>query len=244
MYSIDWVPEWLSAPRWQNYLAAVNHDAEKAIALYEWNLELASAIMHDIAHIEVAVRNTYDSVISAGFQGENHWLLDPNSPVTRTLMRSKKGKKTDVNLLNRQSIQGALKRLRRANPKPDQVIAELPFGFWRHLTDSAHEKTLWIPYLQRAFPKGTSRKSIEASLTLVNNVRNRASHHEPLFLGHRGKQLEDAYQAILDLAEMLLPPLATYIERTSVVHETLGKCPLLDVQEAAQSRSQTRKDKP
>jgi hypothetical protein len=35
--------------------------------LYEWNLRLGAALMRDIAHIEIAVRNAYDRAM------RQHW---------------------------------------------------------------------------------------------------------------------------------------------------------------------------
>lgn len=157
----DWITMWLSAPRWNSYLSAANNNPARALKLYEWNLGLATAIMHDIAHIEVGLRNVYDQTISARFNGTTHWLFDPESPVRTPLLRKRRGKIYDLNYRNRESIDEARRRIRSLNSSPGQVIAELSFGFWRHLTNTAHEKTLWVPYLNHAFPRGSSRKSIE-----------------------------------------------------------------------------------
>ncbi len=217
----DWIALWLSKPRWERYLRACGSDSKEALELYEWNLQLAGAIMHDIAHIEVAVRNTYDRTITSLYDSDTHWLFDANSPVLIPLWRNRKGRKRDLNTRNRKSICDAKQRVRSQRPAPGQVIAELPFGFWRHLTDTAHEKTLWVPYLNRAFPKGTDRKQVEQWLGLINEVRNRASHHEPLFTPDRRDDLIEAQHAIVTLARMLLPELAGYIQATSNLEKTL-----------------------
>ncbi|STC69278.1 hypothetical protein [Corynebacterium pilosum] len=96
--------------------------------------------MHDIAHIEVGIRNTYDQTISSNFDGDDHWLFDDNSPVMKPLIRSRKGKESDLNDINRRKIREAKRLTRREHPTPGQVIAELNLGFWCHLTDAAHEK--------------------------------------------------------------------------------------------------------
>lgn len=59
--------------------------------------------MRDIAHVEVAVRNAYDSVMMAHWQGGQHWLLDPTSPVIAPLWRTRRGHRTDLNARNRAS---------------------------------------------------------------------------------------------------------------------------------------------
>ncbi len=103
-----------------------------------------------------------------------------------------------------------------------QVIAELPFGFWRHLTDAAHEKVLWIPILSWAFPSKTDRKQIERKLTLINSVRNRASHHEQMFDQRRQTEVMRSSTAISELAETLVPELAVHIKHTSTINEVLS----------------------
>ena len=54
-------------------------------------------------------------------------------------------------------------------------------GFWAHLTDRSRERDLWIPYLNAAWPKGTSRNDLNRDLAAINRVRNRVAHNERLF---------------------------------------------------------------
>lgn len=224
--STQWIITWLSAPRWQRYLRAASNDPDKALALYEWNLQLAAALMHDVAHIEVAVRNSYNKVLEDHWAGGEHWLLDSSSPIRSALVRKRRGKNIDLNERNRRSIDEAFQRLHTNAPAVGAIIAELSFGFWRHLTDTAHEKTLWVPYLSRAFPKGTNRRDIEASLMMINTVRNRASHHEPLFTSRREEEITQCQAKIVDLAQMLLPELATHLQATSTITTVLGQKPI------------------
>jgi hypothetical protein len=221
----DWVQVWLSSGRWQRYLGHCGGDTEKALTLYEWNINLSGAVMHDIAHVEVAIRNIYDETITSRRQSEQHWLFDSSSPVNAPLLRSRRGRSVDLNTRNRASITEASRRARTAAPTPGQVIAELPFGFWRHLTDAAHEKVLWIPILSWAFPPKSDRKQIERKLTLINGVRNRASHHEQVFDPKLQTEVTRASAAIGELAEMLLPELAAHIKQTSTVSEVISRNP-------------------
>lgn len=64
--------------------------------------------MRDIAHVEGAVRNAYDSVITARWHGAQHWLFDPTSPVFAPLWRTRRGHRTDLNARNRASHHGPL----------------------------------------------------------------------------------------------------------------------------------------
>ena len=225
--SNTWVESWLSFPRWATYLSCVDGNAEAAQVLYEWNLSLAQSIMRDIAHIEVGIRNRYDQVISSGWPGSQHWLLDPQSPVWIKVVRTgKHGIRIDKNDKNRQNISNTISRIPSRTPSPDQIITELPFGFWRHLTDAFHEKTLWIPYLSKSFPKGTNRKTIESSMFLINIVRNRASHHEQFVTDRRQREVSAAYSTSVRLAQMIMPELGMYIEDTSTVTSVLKNRPV------------------
>ena len=223
MSDLQWITSWQSKPRWQRYQQAAGDDTERALKLYEWNLYLASSVMHDIAHIEVAIRNHYNDSIHARWDGSQHWLLDPESPINAPLLRRRGGKVVDLNAPNRASVQAAKTRLRHKQVDPNRIIAELPFGFWRHLTDSAHERTLWMPFLHKGFPHGTRRKQIESSMQLINVVRNRASHHEPLFNARRLNELTRSHAAILELADLISHPLARYIRLTSPVNLILDQ---------------------
>lgn len=207
------------------YLNEAGGDRDRALDLYEWNLRLGAALMRDIAHVEVAVRNAYDNTMRTHWQGGQHWLLDPGSPVLTPLWRTRYGKRVDLNARNRATVADAVRRCGGASAKPGEVIAELSFGFWRHCTDAAHEKSLWVPYLHRAWPKKTSRVALERSLTTINTARNRASHHEPLFGTRPGRDLAAAHHEMLRLSGLLLPELAAYIQATTTVPALLTTRP-------------------
>lgn len=220
-----WVEDWLSPQRFARYLDETGGDRGRALDLYEWNLRLGAALMRDIAHVEVAVRNAYDTAMRTHWESGQHWLLDPASPVLAPLWRTRQGKRVDLNARNRTTVAAAVRRCGGVCAKPGEVIAELSFGFWRHCTDAAHEKSLWVPYLHRAWPKKTSRVAIERSLTTINTARNRASHHEPLFGTQPGRDLAVAHREVLRLSGLLLPELAVYIQDTTTVPAILTTRP-------------------
>lgn len=220
-----WIEKWLSTPRLARYLLETGGDQQRALNLYEWNLQLGAALMRDIAHVEVAVRNAYDSVMTARWRGSQHWLFDPTSPVLAPLWRTRRNHRADLNSRNRAAVDDAIRRCGGGAATPGEVIAELSFGFWRHCTDAAHEKTLWVPYLHRAWPGKTSRAALERSLTTINNARNRASHHEPLFGARPGNDLTAAHREIQRLSTMLIPELGNYIRNTTTVPTILANRP-------------------
>ena len=218
----SWLELWQSHDRWAKYLVLANGSNDQALNLYELNSRLASALMHDIAHFEVALRNRYDAVISENHQGVTHWLLDPESPVNQPLIRMRGGREVDLNDRNRTAISEAIRRTRQSNPSPGKIIPELSFGFWRHLTDAAHERTLWMTYLMWAFPPGTGRKDVEKHLANINHVRNRVSHHEFLLGDKNLQKVEESHVGLQQIVDMLLPDLARHISNTSAVTSTIN----------------------
>lgn len=177
----EWAERWLSQSRFSSYLDLCNGDVDKALELHEWNLALGRVLMGDIAHFELALRNAYDRVLTKRLEGNEHWLFDANSPVTRPIMRKSKAKKLrDVNMVNRRAIDDA--RGRAHDPvNPNQVVAGLMLGFWAHMTDRSRERDLWIPYLHAAWPAGANRAELNLKLEAINKLRNRVAHNERLF---------------------------------------------------------------
>ena len=95
------------------------------------------------------------------------------------------------------------------------------FGFWRYLSSSAHEKTLWVPYLHRAFPAGTQRGDLDARIGRIHALRNRVAHHEPLVAQDvRACTSDFAY-----VARLIAPSLGAYMMRTTRVDELLNAQP-------------------
>ncbi|MFC5280731.1 hypothetical protein ACFPGO_02445 [Arcanobacterium canis] len=80
----NWLELWLSPARLATYLELASGSENLALELYELNSKLSQALMHDIAHVEVALRNRYDEVISSNFDGSEHWLFDSASPVNQS----------------------------------------------------------------------------------------------------------------------------------------------------------------
>lgn len=220
-----WVEEWLSQPRFNRYLGECGRDRQRALATYEWNIRLGHAILRDAGHFEIALRNAYDRAISARWSGSTHWLFDPASPLQRPLWRTVRGRRLDINIPNRAAIAGAVRKSGGAAATPGAVIAELTFGFWEHLADAAHEQSVWVPYLYYAWPKGTARAQIDRPTHTISSLRNRAVHHEPLFVATGSHSVANVYANLIGLLSKLNPGLAAYIRQTSTVQATLAQRP-------------------
>lgn len=227
-----WIEAWLGAPRFQKYLDACAGDRLRALALYEWNVSLGQALMHDISHFEIALRNAYNSVFEQFWQGTEHWLLDPDSPAVVPIWRIKRDRSglkrgTDVNYLNRRAVDNAIRACGGVHATPGKVMAELSFGFWRHLTSAAHEKTVWVPYLHHAYPPKTDRAVVDKIVGNINSVRNRIAHHEPLFDRARTPEQEPArvHGGLIRVLSLIAPEVATHLEPTSTFAAVLAQRP-------------------
>jgi hypothetical protein len=219
-----WLELWLSAPRLGRHLAATGDDRARALRLYDWNARISAAVLRDLAHFEVALRNAYDGALTAATpSGQPHWTFVP-AAVFPPLYRTKRiaggsTQRTDVNRKPREILDAAVGAAGGRSASPGKVIANLTFGFWRYLSSKAHEKSLWVPYLHAAYPPKTNRSDVDARVGRMHNLRNRVAHHEPLLRTDLLAGLDD----LLWVAERLDPSIAQYISATSDVR-TLNAC--------------------
>ena len=209
----QWVEDWLSRPRHAVYIAAAGGDPEHALALCEWNTQIGAAFLRDLAHIEVAVRNAYDRALERHWPGTPHWT-SRGAVVFAPLIRNRNGRHVDINRRLRETLDHALRDAGGMRAPAGKVIAELTFGFWRYLSSSAHEKTLWVPALHHAFPPGTDRqRDVDGVVGRLHALRNRAAHHEQLMATDVPGRLSD----IVGLAKLIDPKLSQYLAATTSV---------------------------
>lgn len=203
-----WVEQWLSPPRFGVYLTAADSDRARALALYEWNTAMSAAVLHDLAHVEIALRNAYDRALTTHAPpGAPHWTADPWTYFPAVTRRAANGALHDANERPREQITRARSGAGRTAP-PGKVIAELTFGFWRYLSTSAHEVPLWRPYLHHGFLPGTSRRAVDGPMVRLHKLRNRVAHHEPLL----AQNLTQGYEDTRALAGLISPDLQAYVE--------------------------------
>lgn len=177
--SLQAIEQWLSPERFRTYLTVCEGNPDTALALYEWNMALGQVLLRDIAYFEIALRNVYDTTMRQYWPGEC-WLRDTNSPVIRLIMRRNvNGNTVDINRLSRKQIITAERVA--GSSEHSLIVSNLMLGFWTHMTDTSHERDLWIPMLHHAWPRKTSRKTLHGQIQLINALRNRVAHHEHLF---------------------------------------------------------------
>lgn len=213
-----WIEDWLSPPRFEVYLAAADGDRRAALGLYDWNARVAASLQHDLGHLEVGLRNAYDRALTEpiSLTPGTHWTVDP----WRSFPRRMKGT-TDVNEKRRAALQRARHQAGGYRAHPGKAIAELSFGFWRHLTERTQHDPLWVPHLHTAFAPGTSRSQVDRPMERLLKLRNRVAHYEPLL----DADLPARFQDLLTVAGLFSAPLRDYIADHSRTRELVWQRP-------------------
>lgn len=202
---------WLSQPRFQTYLALAGGDRSVGLDLYEWNVAMSAAVLHDLAHLEVGLRNVYDRALGAVVVGGGHWTATPHVFFAPLIRRAADGSTYDANDKPRQQIRAAVRAAGGPSAAPGKVIADLTFGFWRYLSTRAHDAALWMPYLRHGFVAGTARRDVDDPAGRMNILRNRVAHHEPLLQTNLTARRAD----VVDFAGRISPDLSAHLKRGS-----------------------------
>lgn len=198
----------LSRPRLQRYLDAVCQNKEKALRLYAYNIQLSQQLFAIISMFEVILRNKINQCIQK-HSNINNWLH-------QAIQQGGMFDNADCEYC-KNCIVEAIKKLakRKENASShDKLLAELNFGFWRYLFESAQFKATGRILLKIALkrPKTTThtqhynQKWFAKELRKINELRNRIAHHETICMYKKGAktfvstyQTIDAYQTILNL---------------------------------------------
>ncbi len=181
----------MSVPRMSRYLAACGNQKRKAMTLYRANLRLSQEFFSVLGVFEVVLRNRIDQHYKSIYHpiiGNDDWLLFAANPGGFYA--------AGHTVKTQQSILGAVSDLGGAYTH-NKLLAELTFGFWRFQFGpkefSAGGSTLHQIFVNR--PHGTNHTAIFNKLRLINNIRNRIAHHEPICFDITGNTISTAYVA-------------------------------------------------
>lgn len=200
---------WLSEQRFTPFLAAVDHDHNRAVALYQWHLELSGATFSMIHWVEVIVRNAVDACLGAG---------QPQAPLSRTWL-------LDFEVLRPWAVKqvvGAVERIGGEGPiVRARAVAGLSFGFWVALFGRRYDG-LWRERLHQAFPHGRpAREEVSASMRRIHQLRNRIAHHDCLL----DQDVAGVVGEMLALAEWVDPAAAGWLRRAADAEGVLARRP-------------------
>ena len=209
---------WLSQDRLGAYARRIPQPGSEldVLAYYLWNVALSERLYSTIQAVEIAVRNSLHNALSDTYDTER-WFSDPSGP---TLLNWQNERVMKV-------LQGLEKRDQRRlrtphppPPVPGRVVAELNFGFWIALFNNEFDPSvhpLWRgDLLIKSFPNippdessrkrnrksYRNRKALSIPLNRVLNLRNRISHHEPIWywkappIQNLGEQHDEALELL------------------------------------------------
>lgn len=166
----------ISQPRMATYIREAGHNVHYAIQLYLWNARLAGALVFPLHIAEVTLRNAVHDALKREFGDEWH------------LSARLKGipRPSHSNTFVDRAVTKASNRIAGAG-KPittDQIVANMSFEFWCGMLHADYEVPIWNNQLAVAFPNckpPDGLRSIESLALVVKTLRNRVSHHEPVF---------------------------------------------------------------
>jgi hypothetical protein len=153
----------------------VDHDLARAIALYEWNMAVSSALFETLGAFEVVLRNAMHERLSVYYSRRYH-----NSGSWYSLAPLDADGRAAVDIaIDRATDKGMQPEL------PGKVVAELSFGFWRYLLSKKYRNTIW-PAVKSAFPshpdgQHLTQAAVREPVVQLYFLRNRIAHHEPIF---------------------------------------------------------------
>lgn len=202
-----WIREALSAPRFAPYLTAARDDADVAVRLYWWNVEVSAAFYTPLHCLELSLRNAMHEQLCNHFGKDSWWATAP------------------LNDNGKRIISVAVQKIIGRGTRrycADDIVAELPFGFWVSLLSrgAAYDRKLWVPALHRAFPcyQG-KRRPLHDNLLAMVLFRNRIMHYEPV---HR-RDLRADHAKIYRLLGYMSPRMVKELETIDRVSEVLDR---------------------
>ncbi|MBA1245914.1 hypothetical protein G7016_24650 [Pseudomonas japonica] len=177
----------LSAPRLRNYRSYFNAvDDQDVYGCYQWNNEVSRSFVPLIHLVEVVMRNAYHQELSRFHsQRLNQVVVDSMDWYNHLSLPQH----------NDGGLSKTLRKLRKKTSFTDHdVVSNLTFGFWTNI--SRETNTQWGIVLPLVFPNSSrnfaltkNQDWLEARVGLVNDIRNRISHWEPIW--KRGDLMEE-----------------------------------------------------
>jgi hypothetical protein len=162
----------ISKQRMEAFLLATEHNAERAIRMYVWNLRVSAGFFELLALVEVIVRNAVGEQLRLWTQRSDFggaWFDNRHGYLRAQAVAAVTNAKERMRKEHRSVTDGAL-------------LSALPFGFWRLLLSSRYKTTLWPFALQYAFPNlaPATPNELFRAVAQLHVLRNRIAHHEPI----------------------------------------------------------------
>lgn len=198
-----------SPDRLEAYRTPGDSDLE-VLTRYVWNTCLCEALYPAIHNLEIGFRNTLHAAIEKSY-GDPQWFKDSSILVEAA---------------GQERVAEAERELRKRGKTitPGRVVAELHFGFWTSLLSVRYDYPLWrrpgllkdaFPYMSKYIRK---RHPLAARFGDIRKLRNRVSHHEPIW---NRPDLLGEHAGIIEALGWIAPSLVTItraVDRFQSVH--------------------------
>ena len=209
----------LSDDRLETYRRAAGEECD-TVDLYLFNMNAAAAFLGPLHVLEVVMRNSMHAELGR-FAGQEDWWTTGKVPLSD---KHWGWIEDGIRWTNRGR---AARRLPPASPG-DQV-ADFDFRIWTAMLEKGprdrgteYERVLWQPIIRRAFPAYRGQRDwVDKLANRARNLRNRVSHHEPIF----DEDLVRAYRGILDLVGFISPEVRAWLAARARVGGVVGKRP-------------------
>jgi hypothetical protein len=229
----------LSQARLGKYLSHTAFDFPLAMDFYLWNARLSKALLYVIQVVEVTLRNAVDEQIRL-LGGPTEWAFDPaflgkldhlgngyRESLNRAKERLLKNKLSDSDF-NRHVINRTTPHVPNMGViSTNDVIAKLPFEFWVVMLGHEHEND-WQMALRQVFPhipKTVYRSGLWRTALEIKIIRNRISHHEPIF---HLTGLVDKYRDMLAVVDWRCAETGTWLRHHATFMKTWHDMPRKD----------------
>ena len=195
--------DYLSEDRLRSYLDFTNNDIERAIKLYELNIEISGYFHYPLEIFEIMLRNSVNTVLIKYYGNkwyEEDFLLNKHKEVIKDVIDLLNQTKKDINLNN--------------------IISNVSFGFW---VDFFHlkYKNIFGNKLMKTFNQCLDPSTLYKQLLKIkNNLRNRIAHHESII---KYNIMKEYYSLIMKLISFIDSDIARYVDRQCKVKETYLK---------------------
>lgn len=216
----------LSDERLRAYATPQDVDEFDAVARYFWNLSLTLAIQPALHALEITFRNHLFSRSTTligdrykKFKEVSCWLDADPTPLEEKEAESVEHAKREL-------------RMSRRPRTPGRLVSKLGFGFWVSLCKRPYEQgrasgpALWPGLLAtNAFPHlpaaTRSRQFVFESFDALRGLRNRVSHHEPIW----DHDLAKAHDRIIGALGWMNQGLAEAVKQASPLVEVVTNGP-------------------
>ena len=175
----------ITKERLGRYLTESGFDLDRALQLYAWNLKISAAFVPLLCAAEISLRNIVMVRSSAVF-GPVWWqssaFLGLAGSTAKGIVKSAENKIVDRGIV----------------PTTGRMTAELSFGFWENMLLPKYQPALWTPIHLHFpdLPTRVDRQTLYERCGKIRVLRNRISHHEPIFRRNISQDYADCVEFI------------------------------------------------